>query len=150
MYEFLKNLIIAVFKKDDMKEARKELNRWRPIIQAEGITGMKRFMAQFKYRKEDRDWTPDKPEMVVMAGWRDDCDGAAVLGKWAFKQMGMDSDFYRLKGKTSHRICVTTCQRFFTTNGTVVEVPEYAKWPLNYILTWGWHRDMGYQSIRKI
>ncbi len=146
MYEFLRNLYISIFKKDELKRAKKELDSWQHVIQSEGIHGLRKFMSKFKYKKEDHDWTPDGPEYVVMAGWRDDCDGAAVLGRWGFKQLGIWSQFVRLKGATNHRICITESRKWFTSNSNVVEVPDPAKWQ-EYVLTWGWHKQKGYTRI---
>lgn len=149
MFEFFKNLFVSIFRRSDLKKARKDLDRWAVVIKAEGIHGMRKFMSQFKWRKESTDWTPDGPEVVVANGYKDDCDGAAVLAKWAFHQLGMPSHYYRLKGKTNHRICVTDNLKWFTSNGDVVEIPDNMVME-RYVLKWGWHRAKGYEKVVRV
>lgn len=148
MYEFFKNLYIHIFKKSDLKKAEKELDRWKVIIQSEGIHGLRKMMSKFKWKKESSDWTPDDPAIVVMNGWKDDCDGAAVLAKWGFRQLGLSSDFYRLKGSSNHRVCITSDKKWFVSNSSVVEItsPEWR----TFVLTWNWHSTKKYTSIQKI
>jgi hypothetical protein len=76
---------------------------------------------------EDRvgDWTP-WIITIVYNGLADDCDGAAALAKWWFKEHGVEAEILNLySDKSGHTICVTKDRTKMVTNERVVHLfPE--------------------------
>jgi hypothetical protein len=78
-------------------------------------------MSQFKWQ-EDRigDWT-QWVVTLVENNLTGDCDDAATLAKWWFKQHGIKSDIFNLySDKEGHSICVTKDRETMVTNERVV------------------------------
>lgn len=77
--------------------------------------------------KEDSfaDWTPWASTILYNA-LSDDCDGAAALAKWWFKQNGVEAEILNLYSSTEgHAICVTKDRMRMVTNERVVHLfPE--------------------------
>jgi hypothetical protein len=68
------------------------------------------------------DWTP-WVSTVIAKDLQDDCDGAAALAKWWFKQNGVEADILNLYStKEGHAICVTKDRTKMVTNERVVEL----------------------------
>lgn len=131
-----------------LNRAKKELTEWRAKLKDGKMAAFKTMMCQFRYRSDGAvEWVPDSPEMVVARGWTDDCDGAAVLAQWGFRQIGMPCRIYRLvRSGGGHRVCVTNDHRYFTSNGSVVEIPTATDWK-NFILSWNWHKVYRYYQV---
>ena len=73
---------------------------------------------------EDRvgDWTP-WIITIVYNGLADDCDGAAALAKWWFKQHGIKAEILNLySNKEGHAVCVTKDRETMVTNERVVNL----------------------------
>jgi hypothetical protein len=73
---------------------------------------------------EDRvgDWTP-WIITIVYNGLADDCDGAAALAKWWFKQHGIKAEILNLySDKEGHAVCVTKDRETMVTNERVVSL----------------------------
>ncbi len=74
--------------------------------------------------KEDslRDWTQWITTMVC-SQFRGDCDDAAQLAKWWFKEHGVEAEILNLySAKEGHAICVTKDRTKMVTNERVVEL----------------------------
>ena len=71
------------------------------------------------------DWTP-WVMTIICQSFKDDCDGAATLAKWWFKQNGIKADIFNLySDKSGHTICVTKDRTKMVTNERVVHLfPE--------------------------
>ena len=71
------------------------------------------------------DWTP-WVSTVIAKDLQDDCDGAAALAKWWFKQNGVEAEILNLySDKSGHTICVTKDRTKMVTNERVVHLfPE--------------------------
>lgn len=68
------------------------------------------------------DWTP-WASTVIAKDLQDDCDGAAALAKWWFKQNGIEAEILNLYSeKEGHAICVTKDRMRMVTNERVVEL----------------------------
>ena len=75
-------------------------------------------------------WTADKygdwyPWVSTLFAneMKDDCDGAAVLAKWWFKQHGIKADIFNLYSDTEgHTVCVTKDRETMVSNGNVVSL----------------------------
>ena len=131
--------------------ARSELREWSARLKIGGMPVLKEMMAQFKWHSDGSvEWIPDSPEIVVARGWKDDCDGAAVLAQWGFKQLEIPADVYRLdRPGGGHRVCVTRGKSFFTSNGQVVEIPYGESWE-HFVTEWGWHKSMNYRNLERV
>jgi len=131
--------------------AEAEMREWSVRLKAGGMPAFKEMMAQFKWHSDGGvEWIPDSPEIVVARGWKDDCDGAAVLAQWGFRQMNILSAIYRLdRPGGGHRVCVAWSKSVFTSNGSVVEIPYGVDWE-HYVIEWGWHREMNYRDIERV
>ena len=95
-------------------------------LQAKAFSKMRtihELMQEFQWA-EDRvgDWTP---WVITLAyrGLKDDCDGAAALAKWWFKQHGIKAEILNLYSATEgHTICVTKDKETMVTNERVVNL----------------------------
>lgn len=150
LFSILRNAYYRLRYAYKMKDAERELNAWAIRLKTHRMLAFREMMAKFHWRSDGPvEWVPDSPEMVVARGWKDDCDGAAVLAEWGFRQTGQQCRIYRLKCDGSgHRVCVTNNNAWFTSNGSVVAIPLGAEWK-EYILNWGWHRNR-YKSIEVV
>ena len=95
-------------------------------LQAKAFSKMRtihELMQEFQWA-EDRvgDWTP---WVITLAyrGLKDDCDGAAALAKWWFKQNGIKADIFNLySDREGHTVCVTRGRTKMVTNERVVNL----------------------------
>jgi hypothetical protein len=68
------------------------------------------------------DWTP-WVSTVIAKDLQDDCDGAAALAKWWFKEHGIEADILNLYStKEGHAICVTKDRTKMVTNERVIDL----------------------------
>jgi hypothetical protein len=71
------------------------------------------------------DWTP-WVMTIICQSFKDDCDGAANLAKWWFKENGIEAEILNLYSATEgHTICVTKDRTKMVTNERVIQLfPE--------------------------
>ena len=84
------------------------------------------FMKKFLWQEDVvGDWTP-WVMTILCNDFTDDCDGAAALAKWWFKQNGVEAEIINLYSKREgHTICVTKDRMRMVTNERVVHLfPE--------------------------
>ena len=90
-----------------------------------GLKDVRILMSNFEWTSDGIiDWQP-WVETIFSRRFKDDCDGAAVLGKWALEQIGIKSRIVRLwaKGKTQgHSVCVSNDNQIMISNGDVIEL----------------------------
>jgi len=81
------------------------------------IDDVKKEIARFKWKKEKIDWIP-WVITIIHRHLEDDCDGAAVYGKFLFEKcLKMKADIYYLfRGITGHAVAVTKDKRFMISN----------------------------------
>jgi len=88
---------------------REEIRRWNPI------------------RDKVGDWRPWVITFLAR-GRKDDCDGAAIFGKWLFELIGYEADIYSLMSESgSHAIAVTRATsgvRYLVTNNELLRIPD--------------------------
>lgn len=80
-------------------------------------------MARFTWQ-EDKvgDWT-QWVSTLIYNDFKGDCDDAATLAKWWFKQNGIKADIFNLySAKEGHTICVTKDRTKMVTNERVVNL----------------------------
>ncbi|MFA5324217.1 MAG: hypothetical protein WC373_16200 [Smithella sp.] len=89
------------------------------------IKGLKieTLMNLFKWTEDKYgDWYPWVSTLLVN-DMKDDCDGAAALAKWWFKQNGIKADIFNLySDKEGHAVCVTKDRTKMVTNERVVQL----------------------------
>ena len=86
------------------------------------------FMKKFQWRPDEfTDWTPWVITLFAEM-LKDDCDGAATMGKWAFGKIGIKARLLNLFGHgDGHCICVTNDNRFMVSNNDLVTL-DPANW----------------------
>jgi hypothetical protein len=68
------------------------------------------------------DWTP-WVMTIICQSFKDDCDGAAALAKWWFKENGIEAEILNLYSATEgHTICVTKDRTQMVTNERVIDL----------------------------
>lgn len=82
------------------------------------------YINNFTWRREDVDWDP-WVITVIHNGLTDDCDGAAVLGKYLFKLIGKDADVFHLIGKESgHAVTITKDRDYMISNSNLYKIKD--------------------------
>ena len=116
IWSFIRNCVFWLFHLNKIAEARMEMN---------AIKGLKieTLMNLFKWTEDKYgDWYPWVSTLLVNE-MKDDCDGAATLAKWWFKEHDIKSDIFNLySDKSGHTICVTKDRTKMVKNERVVEL----------------------------
>jgi hypothetical protein len=86
---------------EKMESAKKNLHT---------IEDVRQLQKQFRYVAEPTDWVPTI-EVLFARDLTDDCDGAAVLGRWSLAQIGMESRIVKLYGNGIHAVCISNDTR---------------------------------------
>lgn len=78
--------------------------------------------SKFEYVSDPKwfDWQP-WPVVMFLKNFRDDCDGAAVLGKWSLDKINKPSTYYKLTSKegTRHLVTLSDDGKVLISNGKV-------------------------------
>lgn len=111
-------------------------NKWESTIREiekkgeklKTLDDVRAFMGGFTWRNDGLiDWQP-WIETIFARNFTDDCDGAAVLGKWALGYAGIDSKIVRIwktGERFGHTICISNTHQIMISNNDVVEInPE--------------------------
>ena len=102
-------------------------------------------------------WTEDKPTdwkpwviTILARKLKDDCDGAATLGKYLFDQGGRPASLFLLKGPDgNHMVAVTDDSNFMVSNANVVKLHDViGPYQEPYQKVLGYHNGK-YTSIQK-
>ena len=116
IWSFIRNLVFWIGHLNKVWAARKEM---------EAIKGLKieTLMGLFKWTEDKYgDWYPWVSTLFANE-MKDDCDGAAALAKWWFKEHGAEAEILNLySSKYGHTICVTKDRRIMVTNERVVDL----------------------------
>ena len=94
------------------------------------IDDVRIFMWEFTYIPEPIDWWPTI-YVVFARNLSGDCQSAAVLGKWALKQIGISSDIYILSSggnRSSHVIAVSKDGTIIISNNELLLVADDSQW----------------------
>jgi hypothetical protein len=110
------------------------------------IADIKNAMLTFEWKQDKwKDWQP-WIITLIKRNYQDDCDGAAVLGKFLFKQLGTEGRIYSLRGKkTGHAIFVSDDLSSLVTNNEV-STGDPGKWTDSRIKL---HFNLKYNRIIK-
>ena len=119
IWSFIRNCVFWLFRLNKIGQVRKSMGEIKGFP-------IEYVMSQFKWQ-EDRigDWT-QWVSTLIYNGLTGDCDDAAALAKWWFKQNGIKADIFNLySAKEGHTICVTKDRTKMVTNERVVHLfPE--------------------------
>jgi hypothetical protein len=126
IWSFIVNLIFWIGHLNELKETLKE----KEVLKSASLENI---MRTFTW-KEDKfiDWTPWIITLIYN-DLIDDCDGAANLAKWWFKEHGVEAEILNLYSeKEGHAICVTKDRKTMVTNERVVMLhPD--KWEIEVL-----------------
>jgi hypothetical protein len=119
IWSFIVNCVFWLFRLNKISGVRTSLN----ILKDKPIELV---MSKYVWKEDTLgDWTP-WASTVIAKDLQDDCDGAAVLAKWWFKEHGVEAEILNLySAKEGHTICVTKDRTKMVTNERVVQLfPE--------------------------
>ena len=114
IWSFIRNCVFWLFKLNLISEVRK--------IKADiKYLSIETLMERFVWQEDVLgDWTP-WVMTIICQSFKDDCDGAAALAKWWFKQNGVEAEILNLYSKTEgHAVCITKSRGWMVTNERVV------------------------------
>lgn len=116
------------------------------------IADVYHLMSEFRWKKEASlfDFLPLFPIIVFAKNFVGDCDDAAALAKWAFKQLGIKGNIYRLSGSgnSRHAIFVNKQKTWMVSNSSVVPLnPD--NWE-HAVVSWSWHNSKHYEISNKL
>ena len=100
-----------------------EIGEIREIKDSLKYINIETMLQRFLWKKDNlADWTP-WVYTIIYQDFTYDCDGAANLAKWWFKQNGIKADIFNLYSATEgHTICVTKDRMRMVTNERVVHL----------------------------
>ena len=116
LWSFIRNCVFWLLRLNDIKEVR-SIKADIKYLSIESV------MESF-FWKEDKcgDWTP-WVMTIICQRFKDDCDGAAALAKFWFKEHGIEAEILNLYSeKEGHTICVTKDRGTMVTNERVVDL----------------------------
>ena len=99
------------------------LKKYLPIKNDYSYLTLNELMSKFKWKADNlKDWNP-WVITIVARDLVDDCDGAAVLAKWWYKEHASEGRIvvlYSADGKSGHAVCVRVDNKEFVSNDDVV------------------------------
>ena len=129
IWSFIVNCVFWLFRLNKIGQARLEV---KALIKMLTINEL---MMEFLW-EEDKigDWV-QWPITMIYSEIRGDCDDAAALAKWWFKEHGIKADIFNLySDKSGHTICVTKDRTKMVSNERVVLLHplDWEKEVMNY------------------
>jgi len=121
IWSFIVNAVFWLFRLNKIGPTRAQMGRLK-------VLPLQEVMARFRWRTDSlKDWTP-WVMTIVYNDLQDDCDGAAALARWWFKEHGVASDILCLySDQAGHAVCVTRDRTRMVTNECVVDL-DPATW----------------------
>ena len=121
LYSFLINSLYWLFHLSDLKSAKKEKEYCKKTIT--DIKDIENFLSKFTWTKDNYiDWTP-WIITIFDRHLKDDCDGAATLGKWLYKCIGIESNMavlYKDIPGTAHMVCIRKDKTEMISNSHII------------------------------
>lgn len=116
VWSFVRNCAFWAFHLDKIGEIRADMKMLSQLT-------LEEFMKKFLWQDDVLgDWTP-WVSTILCNDFKDDCDGAATLAKWWFKERGVKADILNLYSATEgHTVCVTRDRKTMVTNERVVSL----------------------------
>ena len=114
IWSFIVNSVFWIGHLNKIGEARKEMEAIKSL-KLETLMGM------FKWSEDNfKDWV-QWPSTLIYNDFKGDCDDAAKLAYWWFKNHGIKAEILNLyNSKEGHTICVTRDRAMMVSNGNVV------------------------------
>ena len=116
IWSFIRNCTFWLFRLNKISDVK------RTMSEIKGIS-IESLMSAFRWQ-EDRvgDWT-QWVSTLVYNNFKGDCDDAAALAKWWFKEHGVEAEILNLySDKEGHTICVTKDRTKMVTNERVINL----------------------------
>ena len=116
IWSFIRNCVFWLFRLNRIGEVRKSMSEIKGI-------SVSSLMREFHWQ-EDKigDWT-QWVSTLTYNGFKGDCEDAAALAKWWFKQNGIEAEILNLySDKSGHAVCVTKDRETMVTNERVVSL----------------------------
>ena len=116
VWSFIRNCVFWLFRLNKIKWAREDMKSFRELA-------IVNLMRKFCWKTDTvGDWTCWPITLIYSEMWGD-CDDAAALAKWWFKEHGVEAEILNLySAKEGHAICVTKDRTKMVTNERVVEL----------------------------
>ena len=116
IWSFIINCCFWLVHLNKIGEARKEMEAIKSLK-------LETLMGLLKWTEDNfKDWV-QWPSTLIYNDFKGDCDDAARLGYWWFKQNGVESEILNLySDKSGHTICVTKDRTKMVTNERVVNL----------------------------
>lgn len=118
VYSFFVNVFYWIFNFGDLAEAKKRKEEFKALE-------LEKLISRFKWINDDPvDWYP-WIITIINKDLEDDCDGAAILAKWWYKEHNIDSKLvfiYSDDGELGHAICVKNDNSQFVSNKEVINL----------------------------
>ena len=116
IWSFIRNCAFWLFHLNKIKWAREDMKTFKELA-------LVNLMRKFCWKTDTvGDWTCWPITLIYSEMWGD-CDDAAALAKWWFKEHGVEADIFNLySAKEGHTICVTKDRMRMVTNERVVNL----------------------------
>ena len=116
VWSFIVNCVFWLFHLNKISAVRADMKMLKELT-------IDDFMKKFLWQEDVMgDWTP-WVMTILCNDFQDDCDGAATLANWWFKEHGVEAEILNLySAKEGHAICVTKDRTKMVTNERVVEL----------------------------
>ena len=114
IWSFIRNCVFWLFRLNEIDLVKNEMVALRAC-------GLESLMALFTWQEDKAgDWT-QWIVTLVENNLTGDCDDAATLAKWWFKEHGVEAEILNLySDKEGHTVCVTTSRGWMVSNENVV------------------------------
>ena len=117
---FIVNLIYWLFHILKLKSVLENKNNIKDTVV--NITDVQNQMKKFKWTKDTLfDWSP-WVLTILNNDYKDDCDGAANLGKFLLNNIGIKSSVINLYGDGGHAVCISKDKKIMISNNEVVKL----------------------------
>ena len=112
IWSFIVNCVFWLFRLNKIKWAREDMKSFRELA-------IVNLMRKFCWKTDTvGDWTCWPITLIYSEMWGD-CDDAAALAKWLFKEHGVEAEILNLySAKEGHTICVTKTGKEWLAMGT--------------------------------
>ena len=132
VYSLIINSFYWLFNINDLNHTLEEKARMKDGIKTE--KDISNILTRFIWKKDSLiDWTP-WIITIIHQNFKDDCDGAATLGKWLYKCIGVKSNLvvlYKDIKSDAHLVCVRKDKTEMISNNVLVKL-DPDKW--NYCI----------------
>ena len=119
IWSFIVNSVFWLGHLNKIGEARKEMEAIKSLK-------LETLMGLLKWTEDNfKDWV-QWPSTLIYNDFKGDCDDAARLGYWWFKQNGVEAEILNLySAKEGHAVCITKDRKKMVTNELALELnPE--------------------------